>query len=274
MDGRYLLGHVVSESSFTARLLRINVGWRNKAADNSATGSERRARVLTDWFNTRGAAEAGIALADQLTPPGSAAASAHGKRKSHPRESGTALQSLLQRGASEVRDRRLNFYQRAAFANSFKWRLLENGLDAEAAEQTTHALVMQFSLKQTEAPAPALSPVAPTNRPDSRRAKYLHALAHQYLTRAAYADAVSCYETLIATGPARADTLNNLGAALCKLGRYQDAEASFRRAIGKKPHYPDAHGNLGAVFLWQGRFDEAEHSLRRALKSAPHMPTG
>jgi tetratricopeptide (TPR) repeat protein len=260
----------VSESSFTARLLRINAAWRNRAPDNSATGSERRARVLPDWFNTRGAAEAGIALADQLKPLDSAVAGEHGKPKSRPRESGTALQSLLQRGASEVRDRGLNFYQRAAFANSFKWRLLENGLDAEAAEQTTHALVLQFSLRQAAPALPAVPPASPTNRPDSRRAKYLHALAQQYFARAAYADAVSCYETLIATGPARADTLNNLGAALCKLGRYQDAEASFRRAIGKKPQYPDAHGNLGALFLWQGRFDEAEHSLRRALKSAPH----
>ncbi len=260
----------MSESSFTARLLRINAAWRNWAGDKSATGSERRARVLPDWFNTRGAAEAGIALADQLTPPDSPVADAHGKPKSRPRNSGPALQALLQRGAGEVRDRHLNFYQRAAFANSFKWRLLENGLDAEAAEQTTHALVLQFSLKHTEPAPAALSPASPTNRPDSRRAKYLHALAQQYFTRGAYADAVSCYETLVATGPARADTLNNLGAALCKLGRYQDAEASFRRAIGKKPQYPDAHGNLGAVFLWQGRFDEAEHSLRRALKTVPH----
>jgi hypothetical protein len=82
----------VSESSFTARLLRINAAWRHMAGDNSATGSQRRARVLPDWFNTRGAAEAGIALADQLTSPDGAAAAAHGKPKSRPRDFGTALQ--------------------------------------------------------------------------------------------------------------------------------------------------------------------------------------
>jgi len=261
----------VSEISFTARLLRLNAAWRTKDADSSGTRPDRRSRVLTDWFNTRNAAQAGIALADQLTPPDTASAAAHGKQKSPPRgASGTALLTLLQRGAHELRSGGLNFYQRAAFANSFKWRLLENGVDAEVVEQATRTLVLQFSQKETN-PAPySLSPASPTKPPDSVKAKYLHALGVQCFARGAYAEAVSCYSKLIAIGPARADTFNNLGAALCKLGRYQEAEASFRKAIEKKPNRPEAHGNLGAVLLWQGRFDDAEHSLRRALKSLPH----
>ncbi len=270
MDGRYILGHLVSELSFTARLLRINAARSTKAADNSAVVPERRARVLPDWFNTRGAAEAGIALADQLAPPDPAGAAARGGQESRPGEFGTAQQALLQRGVLEARSRGLNFYQRAAFANSFKWRLLENGLDAALAEQVTRTLVLQISLKQTEPTTAVLPPASPAHRPQSSKIEYLQALAQQCFARGAYGEAVSCYEKLIAIGPARADTLNNLGAALCKLGRYQEAEASFRKAIGKKTGHPEAHGNLGAVLLWQGRFEQAEHSLRRALKSGPH----
>ena len=115
-----------------------------------------------------------------------------------------------------------------------------------------------------------MSRASPSHRPDAGNAKYQQVLAQQCFARGAYAEAVSCYEQMIAAGSARADTLNDLGAALCKLGRYQEAESSFRKAIGKKPNHPEAHGNLGAVLLWQGRFQQAEHSLRRALKSVPH----
>ncbi len=259
----------MSELSFTARLLRINAAWRSRAAGNSATRSQRRARLFPDWFKTRDAAEAGIALADQLAPPHTGQAGAQPRPKFPPRHSAAALQTLLRRGAHEIRSRRLNFYQRAAFANAFKWRLLENGVAVEVADQATSTLVVQFSLKHTD-PAPQVSPQAPpAGRPDAGKIKYLQALAYQAFTRGDYAQAVSCYQKLLATGPARAETLNSLGAALCKLGRYQDAEASFRKAIGRKPNHPDAHGNLGAVYLWKGKFKEAEHSLRRALKLGP-----
>jgi len=226
--------------------------------------------MLSGWFNTRETAEAGIALADKiplLTVSGSAA---RGKQKRQQTAHGAALQTFLRRGAHEIRTRRLNFYERATFANSFKWRLLENGVDGGLADELTRTLILHISLNQTN---PALSHVAPaslTNRPDSRKAKHLLALAHESYARGAYAEAVTYYQELVGIKPPRADTLNNLGAALCKLGRYQEAEDYFRQAIGKKPDYPEAHSNLGTVRRLQGHFAEAEFSLRRALKLKPN----
>ena len=41
------------------------------------------------------------------------------------------MEQLLQRADSEVRPLQLNFYKKAKFANSFKWRLIENGVARE-----------------------------------------------------------------------------------------------------------------------------------------------
>jgi tetratricopeptide (TPR) repeat protein len=70
--------------------------------------------------------------------------------------------------------------------------------------------------------------------------------------------------------PDHVGALNNLGAALCKLGRYRDAEQRFRQAIGINPDFPGAHSNLGNVLRWTGRISESEISLRRALRLNPN----
>ena len=50
------------------------------------------------------------------------------------------MQALLQRADSEVRTLRLNFYKKAKFANSFKWRLIENGVEPSIANEVTQVV--------------------------------------------------------------------------------------------------------------------------------------
>ena len=88
--------------------------------------------MLRNWFNARDAANAGVALADSLAPS-AATRSAKGTLK----EEAGALRTLLQRADREVRTLRLNFYKKAKFANSFKWRLIENGVEPSIANEVT-----------------------------------------------------------------------------------------------------------------------------------------
>jgi tetratricopeptide (TPR) repeat protein len=89
------------------------------------------------------------------------------------------------------------------------------------------------------------------------------------IARGAYAEAIGFYEELIGIVPRHAVAYNNLGAALCKLGRFKEAEAYFSQAIKIEPDFPDAHGNMGNSLLVKGQYAGAEQFLRRAIKLNP-----
>jgi Flp pilus assembly protein TadD len=224
--------------------------------------------MFPKWFNVREAAKAGTALADQFPRPPEPASAAPGKREREQRTYGEALREFLRRTVRESRALGLNFYKRAWFANSFKWRLLENGVDAETANEWTQTVILEISSNGTYS-ALSRTSAAATNRPDSSEARSLSILGDEAYARGAYAEAVTHYQDLAVLKPHDAAVLNSLGAALGKLARFQEAEDHFRKAIGRQPNYPEAHGNLGAVYLARGQFLQAETSLRRALKSKP-----
>jgi tetratricopeptide (TPR) repeat protein len=225
--------------------------------------------MLLKSFNAREAAEAGIALADQFPRPPAPVSAARGRQEHLRRAHGEALREFLKRAVHEIRSLRLNFYKRAWFANSFKWRLLENGVDAETANEWTQTLVLEISSNRINSAPSHESSVAQTHRPGVRKARDLSRLGDDSYARGAYAEAVAHYQDLIALKPRDAAVFNDLGAALSKLGRYHEAEDHFRKAIGRQPDHPEAHGNLGTVYLARGQLWQAENSLRRALKSKP-----
>jgi hypothetical protein len=99
--------------------------------------------MLLEWFNAHDAAKAGVSLADSLTPS-AARLSAKGT------DAG-ALHALLQRADREVRTLRLNFYKKAKFANSFKWRLIENGVESSIADEVTQSLILHLSQDELKA---------------------------------------------------------------------------------------------------------------------------
>jgi tetratricopeptide (TPR) repeat protein len=226
-------------------------------------------RMLLKWFNAREAAKVGTALADQFPRPPMSGAAAPGKQEQLRGAHGEALRDYLRRAIHEMRGLRLNFYKRAWFANSFKWRLVENGVDAETANEWTQTLVLEASAFKSNSVPSHESPAPKTNWPGSGRARSLAARGDESYIRGDYAEAATYYQDSVALKPRQAAALNGLGAALCKLGRYKEAEDYFRKAIGAQPDHPEAHANLGAVYLARGQFFEAENSLRRALKSKP-----
>jgi tetratricopeptide (TPR) repeat protein len=84
-----------------------------------------------------------------------------------------------------------------------------------------------------------------------------------------YSEAIAFYEDLLRLNPRHGDGLNNLGAALCQLGRYDEAAECFRRSSIANPAEAAAYNNFGNVLRWKGQFNEAEIWLRRALKINP-----
>ena len=60
------------------------------------------------------------------------------------RSVGRYLQGILDRLNREIRVLRFNFYKWVKFANSFKWRLMENGVEKAVAGQVTHSLLLRL----------------------------------------------------------------------------------------------------------------------------------
>src|SRR5271169_6188797 len=125
---------------------------------------------MLDWFNSREAAEIGTALADEFAARASASGS---------------IEQLLQRADREVRSLQLNFYKKAKFANSFKWRLIENGIARELADEVTKSLVLHLSQSSIQ-PAGQNSVAAPANRSDRTMAQQLFNRGKKAFAQGAY----------------------------------------------------------------------------------------
>jgi tetratricopeptide (TPR) repeat protein len=222
--------------------------------------------MILAWLDGREAAEIGVALADQFAPRSDSA----GTQRSRQDNDAESMKQLLRRVDSEVRPLQLNFYKKAKFANSFKWRLIENGVAKETADDVTQSLVMHLSTRETAADEQSVA--APANRSERAKAQHLFVRGNKFFEQAAYAEAASLYEEAVLLDSSHAEALNNLGTALSHLGRYEEAEQCYRGSIAIKPYYADAHGNLGVMLRLKSDLVGAEVSLRRALKLKPNFP--
>src|SRR5258707_970868 len=143
--------------------------------------------MILAWLNGREAAEVGAALADEFAPKTEAAAKAS-------RQGGGSgsMDLLLRRADSEVRPLQLNFYKKAKFANAFKWRLIENGVAREIADEVTQSLIVHLSRRQT--PASTRSSVdSPANRPDQAKAEQLFNRGNKHIEQGSYGEAAALY---------------------------------------------------------------------------------
>ncbi len=217
------------------------------------------------WLRGREAAEIGAALADEFAPR-----MASPVKGSAENNAGGLMAQLLQRADSEVRPLRLNFYKKAKFANSFKWRLLESGVAREVADGVTQSLVLHLSQRQS-AELSQDAAAAPAKSVDRAAFQRLLHRAGKCLAQRAYDQAVALYEEALEMDPSNAEVFNNLGASLSFLGRYGEAEQCFRQSIAMKPDYVEPHGNLGSLLRQKGDFVGAEASLRHALKLRPTL---
>lgn len=220
---------------------------------------------MLDWFNSREAALLGTALADEFAPKTAAAPTRNSARD----RASSPMEQLLRRADSQVRSLQLNFYKKAKFANSFKWRLIENGVARELADEVTQSLVLHLSQGQM----PALSQnsaAAPPDRADRAKAQDLFNRGNKTFERGAHTEAAALFEEALKLDPEHAEALNNLGASLSQLGRFVEAEQYLRDAIAIKPNYADAHANLGILLRMRSDLIRAEAVLRRALKLNPN----
>jgi tetratricopeptide (TPR) repeat protein len=221
--------------------------------------------MILAWLNGREAAEIGVALADEFAPQTKSAVT----RGSPQSSASGSIEQLLQRADSEVRPLQLNFYKKAKFANSFKWRLIENGVARETADEVTQSLVLHLS----QSPNSALSQISadvPANRADRVKAQHLFNRGNKFFEQRAYTEAAALFEEAVELDSLHAEALNNLGSSLSHLGRYEEAQQCFRQSIALKPNYSDAHGNLGNLLRLKADLIGAEASLRRALKLRPN----
>jgi tetratricopeptide (TPR) repeat protein len=224
--------------------------------------------MMLKWFNAREASVLGSALADHFVatapwaPPGGGA---EGKRKERP----TALDELHRRADAEVRPLQLNFYQKARFANSFKWKLIENGVEADVADAMTQSLLVRLSEGLTEVPTQRREMEAAKSPEinDSGRSDALVSGAEAAFTQGDHARAAQLLEEFVLLVPNRADALNTLGVALSNLGRYDEAEQRYLEALDVNPEYVSALINLAS--LKQASPEVAEPLLRRALRINP-----
>jgi tetratricopeptide (TPR) repeat protein len=224
--------------------------------------------MIMEWFDASEAAKIGVELADQFAPQQLTRATTH-VNQSVPSKQGDELLAILQRADRDVRVLRLNFYKKAKFANSFKWRLLENGVEKTLADEVTQRLVLHLSGNQRwSAPNDNADPGAP-DRSQRSDAKYLLAEGNRAIARGAYSEAIDFYRDLVRIAPRHVVALNNLGAALSKLGHYKEAEVYFYQAIKIEPNFSDAYSNIGNALLLKGQYADAEQFLRRALKLNP-----
>ena len=225
--------------------------------------------MLLKWLDGREATAAGAALADDFYLQ-SAAKLPRGQARQAGQtpELQKFLQKFLQRVDQAARPLRLNVFKRAKLANSFKWRLLEKGVEEELVDELTQALVMRL-MGVAAGPPGSERGSRSSRRRDTTDVQALHVAGDQLLSKGAFAEARESYQQLVNLDPRDAVARNGLGIALAQLARYGEAEAEFRRAIGIRPGFPEACYNLAGVLQSTGRFNESETPLRRALKLKP-----
>jgi len=225
--------------------------------------------MLFKWLDAAEATQAGTALADDFYLQSASGRPAAGARPQG-QELQRFLQKFLQRVDQAARPLELNVFKRAKLANSFKWRLLEKGVQQDLVDELTQALVMRLS-GSGAAPASANPAAASAGRRSVSRnaSQALHTRGVEAMSRGAYGEALEVFEELVQLDPRDAVARNGLGAALAQLARYAEAEDQFRCAVGIRPAYHEAHVNLANVLLAVGRYNEAEDPLRRALKLKP-----
>ena len=215
------------------------------------------------WFDAIEAAKIGAELADQFALQHATRAGTQGNQSASGKQGGE-LHVLLQRADREVRGLRLNFYKKAKFANSFKWRLIENGIEPLIADGVTQSLILHLSQDQ---PKGAKSGDSAPRRVDREKMQHLLEQGNGCLTRGAWEQATIHYEQLLELQPHHPEALAQLGVALFSLGRYEEAERCYRESLEINPMSASTLCNLATVL--QSDPPEAEKYLRRALKLNP-----
>src|SRR5580658_7316852 len=147
---------------------------------------------MLKWLDAREATNVGTALADDFVlHTASESATRRGdKRAPQGQELQKFLQKFLQRVDREAQPLKLNIFRRAKLANSFKWRLLERGVEKRVVEELTEALVLRLTSARLEGPASVPADVQQTRRPGRGSVQALLLQASEHTARGAHAGSV------------------------------------------------------------------------------------
>src|SRR5580698_10378579 len=103
--------------------------------------------MILQWFDASEATKIGVELADQFARQQGSRAARQGSPSALGKQA-DELHLILEQADREVRALRLNFYKKAKFANAFKWRLTENGVEPSIADALTQSLILHLSQEQ------------------------------------------------------------------------------------------------------------------------------
>src|SRR5205823_1864442 len=194
--------------------------------------------MLFDWLDAREATTVGTTLADDFVTQ----AASESRPKNAGLDTGGYLekfaQKFLPRVDREARPLKLNLFKRAKLANSFKWRLLEKGVEREIADELAHAVLVRLSAgPQPAGPGPS----------ESRRAARgtLLAEGNQALARGDHTEAIRSYEAALARDSRHPEGLNNLAGPPGGPAPTPGARDQFRPRLPAGGGYADARGNPG-----------------------------
>src|SRR5690349_17505497 len=149
--------------------------------------------MLLDWLDSRDATRVGAALADDFVMQEAAGGLAAPRERRNAAGLPQLLQKFLHRVDREARSLKLNLFKRAKLANSFKWRLLEKGVEPRIVDELTQALLVRLTTGRKEARGPAES----GGTAQRRRSESLLARANELFAAKAYAEAVDSYREVL-----------------------------------------------------------------------------
>ena len=89
-----------------------------------------------------------------------------------------------------------------------------------------------------------------------------------------YEDAVSQFESAVATEPTNDDAYRGLADAYERLGKLAEAEKTYRQAIELRPHYWAGYSWLGTFYYHQARYTEAASMFSQVIALAPDSIRG
>src|SRR5438105_489401 len=234
--------------------------------------------MLFDWLDAREAASMGTTLADDLVTQAAS--------ESRPKNAGLDTRSYLEKFAQKVLTRvdhearplKLNLFKRAKLANSFKWRLLEKGVERGIADELAHALLVRLSA----GPQPAGPTPSESRRAARGTVVTLLAEGNQALARGDDTEAIRSYEAALARDSRHPEALykraldvdsnaHGSWAALARLRRMTPADGAWLKGAeacathGLAPHNEaDVRYALGKYYDDVGDFKRAFSSYQRA----------
>ena len=99
--------------------------------------------MVFDWFNRKVAVDVGGSLADRFLEVVAKSGAKRNPNKTP--DHSKAVEAFLVQVDREVRPLRLGVFRRAKLANTFKWRLLDKGVDRDLANELTRMLLLRLT---------------------------------------------------------------------------------------------------------------------------------